>query len=125
MPLRVLKLEPDWYTPKREAEAKAADPKYAPCEFLIGPLAFKDRAHVQNLLNSGEVIGDVVAYIIVRCLKGWRNVQDANGLDVEFKPDKAGRVTEEQLALLPWPLVSELALEVKRRSDLTEEERKN
>lgn len=127
MPLRVLNLEPFWYTPKAEAEAKAKakDPNYVPSEFLLGAMLFKDRAHVENLLNAGEQIGEVVSYIMVRYLRGWRHVLDANGAEIKFDPEKNGHASQAQLQMIPWPWSAEMALEVKRRADLTEAERKN
>lgn len=124
MALRVLNLEPYWYRPKVEAAAVESDPRYVPSEFLLGPMSFRDRARVEDMLNAKE-IGEVVAFIVERNLRGWKNVLNSTGAEVAFKPDANGRPTEEQLKLIPWPILSELALEVKRRADLTEEERKN
>ena len=66
------------------------------------------------------------------CLKGWDNLKDHNGNDVEFKTKKTqvkGRMYDaldtDILSMLPAELIQELYVEINKGLTLTEEQAKN
>ncbi len=66
------------------------------------------------------------------CLKGWTNLKDGKGNDIEFKTVRSnikGRfyeaVAPELMAMIPKDILIELYAEIQRISSLTETERKN
>lgn len=118
MALRLLGgIAPRWYTPKNIDDNDSSPPA-----FLLQPLT---QVQTMEVLSDGKFTEDgnfVPSHagrmkMLAWGIKGWRNVEDENGVPIEFKP---GLQRE-----LPWDLQLELATEILTSSMLREDERKN
>ncbi|WP_160153343.1 hypothetical protein [Microbulbifer sp. ALW1] len=110
-------LAPMWYQPKDTDPADSS-----PAAFLLEPLT---EVQTMEVMADGTIDGGGTFYpnhgarlkMLAWGVKGWRNVEDANGAPLEFKPGGWQQ--------LPWNLLGELANEIMTRSALREDERKN
>ena len=107
---------------KREyvLRAERALPKERQTVFILGDLLEKDRVDVMDAVRyttDGVVQGlggaaEKVHRAVRATLKGWKNVTDSAGAEVEFQSDHEGRATDETLGMIPWDVMEELAAEV-------------
>lgn len=129
--LRGIRLEPEWYTPAAEVAAQTAHrgaDAYVPTRFLLGPLSMGARERIQNMVQAegSPLVGTAQVLTVREGLRGWSGYcHPQTGAELEFKADQAGRPTDETMAWIPMDILSELALEIKRRSWLTGEARGN
>ncbi|MCX2780425.1 hypothetical protein [Microbulbifer thermotolerans] len=108
---------PRWYTPKDVDEHDSNPPA-----FLLQPLT---QVQTMEILSDGSFTdeGNFVPSHAGRMkmlawgIKGWRNIEDENGIPADFEPGKQRD--------LPWNLQLELATEILTSSMLGEDERKN
>lgn len=108
---------PRWYTPKGVDEHDSNPPA-----FLLQPLT---QVQTMEILSDGSFTSDgnfIPSHagrmkLLAWGIKGWRNIEDENGIPAEFKPGKQRD--------LPWNLQLELATEILTSSMLGEDERKN
>ncbi len=91
-------------------------PETQQTKFLLDDLKEKDRVRIMDALqiqlSDGEgSIGGVGQRVYIACkagLKGWLNLSDENGTEVECPTDNKGEVTDEGLSMLPWEAKREL-----------------
>ncbi|WP_406828116.1 hypothetical protein [Microbulbifer sp. ARAS458-1] len=110
-------LAPMWYTPSDTDPDDAA-----PAGFLLAPLT---EVQTMEIMADGTIDAAGNFYpnhgarvkMLTWGLKDWRNVEDANGVPVDYKPGDWQQ--------LPWNLMGELANQIMIRSALREDERKN
>ena len=127
MPMKVLRIAEDWFTPPSEEAQKAADSHYVAAEFLIRPMSLAAQEAHQNCAGREEIpMGSMVMVALKAGLRGWRNVVDENGTEVKFVGEGTQKEpTDETLERLPLGVRMELWREIKNRSFLTEAQRKN
>jgi hypothetical protein len=126
MPLRVLSLAEAWYKPPSEEAACKADASYVPAEFLIRPMSLAAQEAHQNCAGHEGALGTMVRLALKAGLRGARGLVDAGGKAVEFAGEGPQKEpTDAFLELLPWEVRVELWREIRTRSFLSEEQRKN
>jgi hypothetical protein len=129
--LKGIRLEPDWYTPQAEVAAQASHTgavPYIATRFLLAPLSMGARERIQNMVQAegSPLVGSAQVLTVREGLRGWASYSHPEtGAAIEFKADKDGRPTDETMAWIPMDVLSELALEIKRRSWMTGETRGN
>lgn len=95
-------------------------PKEKQTVFILDDLREKDRVEVMDAVRYStdgveQGFGGAAKKVdraVRATLKGWKNVTDAEGAEIEFQSDDAGRPTDETLAMIPWKVMEELAAEV-------------
>lgn len=124
MPIAVLKLVEEWWSPPAEKDAAGKDAAYVAGEFLLGPLSMEDRETAQNMSGVQGQLGTWVYFMVRKGLRNWRALRGPNG-DASFVagPDKGP--TDASMEMLGWNLCVQLANEIRRRSFVTEAERGN
>jgi len=106
-------------------------PENQQTKFLLDDLKEKDRVRIMDALqiqiSDGEgSIGGVGQRVYIACkagLKGWVNLSDEKGKEVECPLDSKGEITDEGLALLPWEAKREIMDAILEDTFLTEEDK--
>ena len=100
-------------------------------KFLLDDLREKDRVRIMDALqiqiNDGDTsLGGVGQRVYIACkagLKGWENLSDEKGNDVECEVSSSGEISDEALALLPWEAKREIMDAILEDSFIGEEDR--
>jgi len=114
----------DKYVPEDERGKPGA------ATFLLGPPSMQQLIEIEELAHAGD--GAVrplgrMGYLLLRAgLKGWEGVTVAGGgAAAPFELGADGCPTDDTIASLPGLLRAEIALEIFRRANLTDDDRKN
>lgn len=129
-----------WDPSRVEEYVPEADRDKPPTEqrvFLLGYLKAKHLAEVQDLVASITMSADGETQtqfratssfqyeMLVRSLKGWRNVPGPNGTQLVFKEDGKGYVNGDLVDWIPPSVRLELSVKATEMNMLGEEDRKN
>lgn len=114
-------ITPFWFTPKTQPDPAA------PVDFQLRPLDLRTYFVFQRSIASPDAATEfdgLAAAFNHGCI-GWRNLRDDDGAPLDFSPEAKRRVLEG-LGSPHWMLwLGEISVELNRRAQLTETERKN
>ncbi len=63
-------------------------------------------------------------YLVQRCLVGWTNFRDIDGVELEFKSEN-GKVSDATLDCIPMPLMNAIFMAVQSTNKLNEKEKRS
>jgi hypothetical protein len=113
----------DRYVPEGERGKAGA------AAFLLGPPTMQQLIEIEELAHGGD--GTIrplgrMGYLLLRAgLKGWEGVTIEGGAAAPFEVGADGCATDDTIASLPGLLRAELAMEIFRRANVTDDDRKN
>jgi hypothetical protein len=103
--------------------------KGSPASFLLGPPTMQQIVGIEELIyrEGGDVrpLGQLGYQLLRAGLKGWEGVTIEGGASAPFELDGDGCPTDDTLAALPAILRAEVALQIFKRLNMTEDDRKN
>lgn len=105
--------------------------KENPTVFILGMIPSTCMIGLSNIENT-EKLNEYIIAIARLGIKGWKNLRDKSGNELEYKSDKSfvlgyqkECLTEDLINILPIRVINELASQIIKLNDLTKEEEKN